>query len=141
VILARSDHLLAAKLRERAGRIWTSHGVVALRAEIDDGTAQPTSTPVEVIKPSPEERVRIAISSIASAVDQADNPRLLGAELLSLLETTAFATNAAITEAVDGSRDGLDRSARNSRCGWAPAVAPASRWCSHATSRPRQPTR
>jgi len=112
VILARSDHLLAAKLRERAGRIWTSHGVVALRAEIDDGTAQPTSTSVEVFKPSPEERVRIAISSIAAAVDQADNPRLLGAELLSLLETTAFATNAAITEAVDGSRDGLDRSGR-----------------------------
>jgi len=112
-MIVDGNRRLAETLRARAGRIWTSQGTVSARAEIQDGP-EPASMgrALDTFDRSNREDVGIAINVIASAVDLANQPRLLGAELLSLLETTAFATNAAITEAVDGSRDGLDRSGK-----------------------------
>ena len=113
LILETSEPVLSQELRQRATRIWASHGVVSLRSEIDD-LQKPTipKAAAEGMKASPAEQMRIVISSIAASVELADNPHLLGAELLSLIQTTGCATNAAILDAADAAPDGLDRSGK-----------------------------
>jgi len=111
VIAARTELHLATQLFERASRIWTSQGTVSLRAELD-GYDESLPTTLSSQTATSAQHARIAINAVAAAVDLAHNPRLLGAELLSLLDATGCATNAAIVDVADGSADGLDRSGK-----------------------------
>ncbi|PYR68164.1 MAG: hypothetical protein DMF88_10245, partial [Acidobacteria bacterium] len=80
-IIADESLALASELQQRSERIWLQQGVVSLRAEIDDGTnSKLKELPTVGSKTSGRlDRSRAIINCLHSAIDLADNPRLLGA--------------------------------------------------------------
>src|SRR5258705_8857380 len=94
---------LAVQLQERAKRIWTSQGIVSVRSEIDDGT--PLSAGRDSVRRAHREPTKSLINCIASAFDLAYSPKLLGAELLTVLELSGCSSNVSITEKLDVPRD------------------------------------
>jgi len=93
VAVEASHQELADQLRQRARRLWAHQGIVSLEREMED-------------IPPPRHRFRAtrkgpaaAINALASAIDLAHSPRLLGEELLQTLdsiEVAATVTSGAI---------------------------------------------
>ena len=110
LIVRNETPRLAVQLQERAKRIWFTQGIVSLRSEIDDGVrlnADPHSSAGH-----PEsEPVRSVVNSIAAAFDLANSPRLLGAELLTILEMVRCSSNASVAEKLDAARDSANNPA------------------------------
>src|SRR6185503_8492681 len=94
---------LAVQLQERAKRIWTSQGIVSVRSEIDDGTT--VGTDRDAARRAYREPTKSLINCIASAFDLAYSPKLLGAELLTVLGLSGCRSNASVTEKLDVPRD------------------------------------
>jgi DNA-binding NtrC family response regulator len=95
---------LAAQLQDRANRIWLHQGIVSVRSEIDDGTDLRTD-PHDVVAAAEPAPVKCVINAIAAAFDLAYSPRLLGAELVAILEMSGCRSNVSVSEKVDAARE------------------------------------
>ncbi|HEV8573823.1 MAG TPA: sigma-54 dependent transcriptional regulator [Dehalococcoidia bacterium] len=115
----------AVQLQTRAKRIWSSQGIVSVPSEIDDGTHLGTGGGLGFR--AEREPVKSLINCIASAFDLAYSPKLLGVELLTVLELSGCSSNASITEKFDTSREAkVDASGRMTlRLGDAPRTKKA----------------
>jgi DNA-binding NtrC family response regulator len=113
IVVSAEAASLATQLRERATRIWSSQGIVSIGAEINDGMDATVRESDVGLALTPEtQRVLRAINSIGAALDLADHPRLLGAEILQLLDIAGYSSGVSITETLDDCPDGLDRGAK-----------------------------
>src|SRR6266705_1871375 len=112
VIVANEGAGLASQMQERAKRIWSTQGIVSVRSEIDDAAysrVEPRSADAGV---TTTQDVKAVINCIAAAFDVAYNPKLLGAELLNVLEMSGCSSHANIFETSDMSQHRLDGGGR-----------------------------
>jgi DNA-binding NtrC family response regulator/tetratricopeptide (TPR) repeat protein len=86
---------VAKHFRERASRIWASQGIVSVQAEIDDARQNDIDT---TLRRHDGEDVAVALNSAAAVFDVASKPRLLGAELLRILEAAHFSSKASVVD-------------------------------------------
>jgi DNA-binding NtrC family response regulator len=112
VIVANEAPGLASQMQERAKRIWSSQGIVSVRSEIDDGVHPRVEPRGAAAGLTTTQHVKAVINCIAAAFDVAYNPKLLGAELLSVLEMSGCPSHANILETFDISQHGLDSGGR-----------------------------
>jgi DNA-binding NtrC family response regulator/tetratricopeptide (TPR) repeat protein len=89
---------LEQHLRDRALRVWTDQGIVAVRLEMDDQPpdAPMTETPSIVTEGAPS--VECVTDSIAAFTDLAYRPRLLGDEMLLVLNALTCSPDARLVE-------------------------------------------
>jgi DNA-binding NtrC family response regulator len=80
VAVEATNSVLAHQLRERARRLWAHQGIVSLEREMDDGASRPGT------KASVKARQAAVINTLSSVIDLAHSPRLLGQELVSVLD-------------------------------------------------------
>jgi DNA-binding NtrC family response regulator len=113
MIVSGDDLFLARRLQKRAKDIWSTQRVVSVRAEIEDGSTMFAEPPTRNARTAPpSDRIRTVINSINAAIDLAGDPRLMGAELVSVLETVGCTANVSLRETLDASHEGFDGAAR-----------------------------
>ena len=98
VIVANDDTGLASQMQERAKRIWSTQGIVSARSEIDDAAYSRVEPKGADAGLTTTQDVKAAINCIAAAFEVAYNPKLLGAELLNVLEMSGCSSHANILE-------------------------------------------
>jgi DNA-binding NtrC family response regulator/tetratricopeptide (TPR) repeat protein len=112
VIVANDDTGLASQMQERAKRIWSTQGIVSVRSEIDDAAYSRDEPKGADAGLTTTQDVKAAINCIAAAFEVAYNPKLLGAELLNVLEMSGCSSHANVLETSDMSQHGLDSGGR-----------------------------
>src|SRR2546422_840881 len=88
--------------------IDVASGSASVRAEIDDGGAATVGDPQFADAMTPSDRVSAVINCLSAAFDLADNPQLLGAELVNVLKMSGNSSQARIVETPETSIEGFD---------------------------------
>jgi DNA-binding NtrC family response regulator/tetratricopeptide (TPR) repeat protein len=95
-IVQPHDDVFAAQLRERALRLWSHHGIVSMRAQLDDGVSQPARASNDAEGTASTSRT--VADAIAAALDLGYSPPLLGSELRTIIGSLDCSPDARIVE-------------------------------------------
>jgi len=106
LILRGLQSPLEQHLRDRAIRLWADQGIVSLRLEMED-QLPPAAAPFDVRPtpiPAPSTRAPIecVADSLAAICDLAHRPRVLGHEMVSVIEGLQCSSNVTIIETRTG---------------------------------------
>jgi len=99
-ILGTLSPTLQEHLRDRALRLWAAQGIVSVRMEMDDAVSADLATMEEtkVVPDAASVSVECVTDSLAAMGDLAHRPRLLGAEMVSVIRALDCSSEVTISE-------------------------------------------
>jgi len=102
-IVAGDSTQVGRQLKDRAKRIWSTQGIVAVRSEMGDpSTTLPRN---RVDRPTAKDRTQSVVNSLGSIFDIAYSPTLVGNELLNALDALGLSAKARIVETSHADRE------------------------------------
>jgi DNA-binding NtrC family response regulator len=104
-ILGTLSPTLQKHLRNRALRLWAAQGIVSVRMEMDDANAADSVTvdEPETLPDAASVSVECVTDSLAAMGDLAHRPRLLAAEMMSVIRALDCSPEVTISETTDQS--------------------------------------